>query len=148
MAQAVLSDVAVRLGRQPLPEEAALLEARLDDAEAAIMRRIPGLVAQVGTDERFRLNLVAVECDVALRASGIPGRQGNLVPSPGEVQAIPDAPGSVTIRAEEWRKLGIHMMDVWNPYPNPYEELSPYFPSPYDVGWRSWNQWDLGDPYY
>lgn len=68
MAVALLSDVVARLGRTPLPDEQTALIARLEDAEAAIMARISGLVLQAGSDPRFRANLITVECQEIGRA--------------------------------------------------------------------------------
>lgn len=141
MTVASLPDVAARLGRQPLPAEEAALRARLQDAEAAVARRIPDFATQAASDERFRLNLVAVECAVALRAAGLVQRIEGTIPAPGTVVEMSDGrPGFISIRNEEWRMLGIHMMDVWNPYPDPFEDLrgadADYLG--FNAGWHSW----------
>lgn len=138
---ASLPDVVARLGRPVLPEEEDLLKARLRDAEAAIARRIPDLATQALADVRFKDNLIGVTCDVALRACGLVSRIDGVVPAPGTVQEMSDGrPGFVSIRNEEWRRLGIHMMDVWNPYPDPFEDVSVWDADMfgYNAGWSSW----------
>jgi hypothetical protein len=140
MTVASLPDVVARLGRQPLPDEEELLTARLADAEAAIAARIPSLTVLASSDPRFRANLIAVECDVALRAAGIPSRLETVLPGPGTVVEMQDGrAGFISIRGEEWRRLGIHQMDVWNPYGMPFEDLGTLDPSfAFNVGWGPW----------
>jgi hypothetical protein len=138
MTVASLPDVVARLGRQPLPDEETLLRARLADAQAAIERRIPDAATLATTDARFRANLVAVTCDVALRSSGIPSRLDAIVPQPGVVENLSDGlPGFVSVRGEEWRRLGVHVMDVWNPYPSPYGTALTPDQLGYLAGWHS-----------
>jgi hypothetical protein len=145
MAVATLDDVAERLGRTPLPDEATALTARLEDAEAAIMVRIPSLLTQVGLDLVFAANVIGVECDIALRAAGISHRIDTVTPAPGTIVEMQDGrPGFVSVRTEEWRKLGLSEFSVLNPYPNPFEDFLTLDPNALGMN-AGWSNVDTDD---
>lgn len=130
MAVATLADVRARVGRVTQPEEDALLIAKLADAEAAIMVRLPDTLTRVDTDPVFRANVIAVECDIAIRASGLARSIEAVSPAPGVVTETGEGrPSSVTVRREEWRRLGVSAYDSVNVTPPPV-----YYDNPL-AGW-------------
>ena len=72
MAFATSEDVAVRWGRSLSPEEAALVETRLEDVERMIRRRIPELDALVQYGEINVEAVIQVESDAVLRLARNP----------------------------------------------------------------------------
>lgn len=111
MAVATLPDVVSRLGRPATPDEAAQLEARLQDAEAAIARQVPDFTAKVVGDLVFRANLIAVTCDVALRACGLSNQVAQVVPGDGSFSVTPDwRVGQVVLTKADWARLGVRSM--------------------------------------
>lgn len=143
MAIATVSDAAARLGRPATPEEESALAARLEDAEAALVVRIRDLVTQVEAAPEGWLAraVVGVECDIALRAAGLTARITNVQPGAGAIVELPDSrPGSVYVRAEEWRRLGVFPMDVWNPNPSAADLTNPE-----SSLWTSEPGWDWGE---
>lgn len=124
MALATLADATARLGRTPLPDEATAIVARLEDAEAAIMVRISDLLVQAGLDLVFKQNVIGIECDIVFRALGLHNRIDTVSPAPGTIVEMADGrPGFISVRTEEWRRLGLHEFGVVNPYPSPFEDF-------------------------
>lgn len=116
---ATLADATSRLGRPATPSEAAALSARLVDAEAALIVRLPDLTVRAQPAGWFRDAVIGVECDIALRACGLSSRITVVQPGSGTVEEMVDGrPGFVSVRGEEWRRLGVFPMDVWNPHPD------------------------------
>lgn len=147
MAIATVADATARLGRPATPEEETALAARLDDAEAALVVRIRDLVAQVtaAPDGWLAQAVVSVECEIALRAAGLAARITNVQPGAGSIVELPDnRPGVVFVRSEEWRRLGIFPLQVWNPYPSAADLQDPETGLWADWGWAPGEGWGDG----
>jgi len=140
VAVATLADATERLGRTPLPDEGLAITARLEDAEAAIMVRIPSLLTQTSLDLTFKQNVIGIECDIAFRSLGLHNRIDTVTPAPGTIVEMQDGrPGYVTVRGEEWRRLGLSEFSAVNPYPSPFEDFLLLDPNVLglDAGWHT-----------
>jgi len=106
MALATPADVAARLGRPLNPGEVNQVSAYLEDAQAAIVSRLPDIMTAAETDDTLRQNLISVECSVTLRAARITDSIQAAYPAPEGLTPAPANRANVTVLDTEWRKLG------------------------------------------
>lgn len=109
MSLATQTDVAARLGRALNGGEIAQIEAYLEDAEAAILSKLPTILVAAETDNVLRQNLISVECSVALRAARITDSVNAAFPNIETLTTPLANRANVTVLQTEWRKLGM----VW-----------------------------------
>jgi hypothetical protein len=107
MAIATAADVAVRWGRTLTTEETAMIEARLEDVERKIRRRISDLDQQITAGTISAADVKQVESDVVLRMVRNP--EGYLSETDGNYTYMlqqDSGSGKLEIRNEEWELLG------------------------------------------
>lgn len=108
MAYATVEDVAVRLGYEPDPSEAQIIDVRLEDAERLIKAKLPDLDGMILDNEVDRDTVVMIEAEAVLR----------LIRNPDGFSAETDgnynyqinsrvASGKLEILEEEWALLGV-----------------------------------------
>ncbi|MGB5794542.1 MAG: Gp19/Gp15/Gp42 family protein [Mycolicibacter algericus] len=109
MAYAQTADVAARWGRTELtPEETAMANLRLAEAERMIRRRVPGLDSKVTDGDIDAADVVQIEADAVLRYMRNP--EGYLSETDGNYTYMLQqgaTPGRVSILPEEWAVLGV-----------------------------------------
>ena len=108
MSYATFEDVEVRFFRDLLPEERALVEARLGDAEGKIRSRISNLDQKVLENPDYLNTVVRVCVDAVIRLIRNP--EGFVQETDGNytyMLSASSAEGRLTILTEEWQDLGI-----------------------------------------
>lgn len=149
MSHATADDVETRLGRDLNPGERDQITEYLEDAEAALLRKLPNLLSDSVTDPVLAGNLRAVECSIALRAARItdavqaayPGTENWSVPQ-GSSRA------NVTVLDSEWRKVGLTWYSSFSFSQNAAEihgALPPGFYPDINPAWGPW--WLYGQEY-
>jgi len=138
MAVASNSDASDRLGRPFTTDEAAMISAYLNDAEAEILRRLPDAVTDSTTDANFKQRLIAVECTAALRAARLPAGVDLVIPENGAVNYNPASQvGYIQILRREWRSLGAQNSEVVGLTPGITDVRENWFPD-FEPGWPRW----------
>lgn len=120
MAYATAADVAVRWARTLTDEETALVNARLEDVERMIKRRITDLAARISAGTVLQEDVVQVEADAVLRLVRNP--EGYLSETDGNYTYMLQqgtASGTLTILPEEWDLLGVRRTRMSVLVPNP-----------------------------
>lgn len=108
MSLATATDVAVRVGRELNPLEQDQVTAYLEDAEAAILAKLPNALTKSGTDAVYAQNLKSVEISIALRAARITDAVQAAYPNTEDWTTQPGySRANVTVLDSEWRKLGL-----------------------------------------
>jgi len=108
VAYATPADVEIRLGRPLEPDEAQIVETRLNDAERLIRSRIPDLDERVTEGIIDRDTLVMIEADAVLRLVRNP--EGYVEEQDGDYRyrlSEKVASGELDILAKEWALLGV-----------------------------------------
>lgn len=108
MSYATFEDVEVRFFRDLLPEERALVEARLGDAEGKIRSRISNLDQKILENPDYLNTVVRVCVDAVIRLIRNP--EGFVQETDGNYTYMlsqHSAEGRLTILTEEWQDLGI-----------------------------------------
>ncbi|MEV4635244.1 Gp19/Gp15/Gp42 family protein [Rhodococcus coprophilus] len=119
MTYASASDVSALLARELTPEETAMVERRLEQAERMITRRIPDLADQIAAGLIDQADVVDVEAEAVLRVARNP--EGLLLENDGSYGYQFDrytASGRLEIRPEEWHVLGIRPSKMHSLVPN------------------------------
>jgi Phage protein Gp19/Gp15/Gp42 len=108
MSLATATDVQTRLGRDLNPAEEAQVTAYLEDAESAILAKLPDAVTKAGTDATYAKNLKSVEISITLRAARLTDAVQAAYPNTEDWQTHPGySRANVTVLDSEWRKLGL-----------------------------------------
>lgn len=108
MSHATPDDVRKRLGRPLNPGEIDQITEYLEDAEAALLRKLPNLLSDAVTNPTLAQNLVAVECSIAQRAARLTDAIQSAYPNTESLQINPDTRrANVTVLDSEWRKVGL-----------------------------------------
>lgn len=108
MTFAVAEDVEVRLGREVSVPLRGLIEARLQDAERAIRRRIPDLDQKVLEGEIDAEDVAWVQCEAVLRLARNPeGYTAENDGNYGYELTTESFSGKLEILPDEWATLGI-----------------------------------------
>lgn len=142
MAVATPADVAARLGRPLTANELTQVTAYLEDAEAEIVRLGGG--AKVA-DPNWKPLVVKVECAVVKRAARLPDALQNLIPGDENTAYanIPVVSGSVYLRREERRSLGLRLTGAAQVTPTPENILPNVDRFDWGYGWDEWGcHWD------
>lgn len=109
MSYATFEDVNTRFYREIDPKDRSLIEARLQDAEVKIRRRIPDLDLRVQEDATLLSTVVAVCCDAVIRLIHNP--EGFLQESDGNYSYMREQGLASSTRLEitpdEWADLGV-----------------------------------------
>lgn len=138
MSLATATDVAVRVGRELNPLEQDQITAYLEDAEAAILSKLPNALTKAGTDPVYAQNLKSVEISVALRAARITDAVQAAYPNTEDWQTHPGySRANVTVLDSEWRKLGLVWYTSFNLGPS-LTELPPGFYPDMNPTWGPW----------
>jgi|SRR5882724_11749633 len=114
MALATPADVAARLGRALNVGEIAQVSAYLEDAQSAILFRLPDILVAAETDSTLRQNLISVECSVTLRAARITDSIQSAYPAVETLTPAPANRANVTVLDTEWRKLGLKWYNAFS----------------------------------
>jgi len=115
MTVATATDVQIRLGRDLNPAEEAQVTAYLEDAEAAILSKLPDAVTKAGTDATYAKNLKSVEISITLRAARLTDAVQAAYPNTEDWQTHPGySRANVTVLDSEWRKLGLRWYSSFN----------------------------------
>lgn len=108
MAFAVAEDVEVRLGRDVSDHLRGLIEARLQDAERAIRRRIPDIDQKVLDGDIDAEDIKYVQCEAVLRLARNPEGFSSETDGNYAYELASDSfMGKLEILADEWAILGI-----------------------------------------
>jgi hypothetical protein len=120
MTVATAVDVQTRLGRDLNTAEEAQVTAYLEDAESAILSKLPDAVTKAGTDAVYAKNLKSVEISITLRAARLTDAVQAAYPNTEDWQTQPGySRANVTVLDSEWRKLGLRWYSSFNLGPDP-----------------------------
>lgn len=138
MSLANATDVATRVGRELNTLEQNQVTAYLEDAEAAILAKLPDALTKAGLDAVYAQNMKSVEISVALRAARITDAVQAAYPNTEDWTTHPGySRANVTILDSEWRKLGLRWYTSFNLGPN-LTELPPGFYPDMNPTWGPW----------
>lgn len=138
MSLANATDVAVRVGRDLNPAEQDQVTAYLEDAESAILAKLPNALTKAGTDAVYAQNMKSVEISVALRAARITDAVQAAYPNTENWTTHPGySRANVTILDSEWRKLGLVWYTSFNLGPS-LTVLSPGYYPDMNPTWGPW----------
>lgn len=145
MTIATPQDVADRLGRPLNPGEETQLEKYLEDAEYAILAKIPDALTKALEDTTFKGNMLSVEVSVALRAARITDAVQAAYPATEQWQTHPGySRANVTVLDSEWRKLGLVWYTSFTLNKNDATLPPGFFPD-MNPGWGPWWLYGEGD---
>jgi hypothetical protein len=138
MSLATVTDVQVRVGRELNPLEQDQVSAYLEDAESAILGKLPNALVKAGTDTVYAQNLKSVEISITLRAARLTDAVQAAYPNTEDWQTQPGySRANVTVLDSEWRKLGLTWYTSFTLGPN-LDVLPPGFFPDMNPGWGPW----------
>lgn len=139
MSLATAADVQVRLGRDLNTAESAQVTAYLEDAESAVLSKLPDAVTKAGTDATYAKNLKSVEISIALRAARLTDAVQAAYPNTEDWQTQPGySRANVTVLDSEWRKLGLRWYSSFNLGPSLTELPPGWYPDMNPTGGPWW----------
>lgn len=134
MSLATAADVAVRVGRELNTLEDTQVTAYLEDAESAILSKLPDALTKAGLDPVYAKNLKSVEISITLRAARLTDAVQAAYPNTENWTTQPGySRANVTVLDSEWRKLGLRwytsfQLGAGNPNVTPpgwYADMNP-----------------------